>query len=371
MKSTNNYEGALSTLEVHLDRIAWNYLSLRKRLATGADCAAVVKANAYGLGELEVSRALYEQECRHFFTAHFDEAAAVRRSLPRDAVVYTLNGPYGASAKDFTALGIVPVLNTLDDIRYWFDHARQQPKNVPAVIHFDTGMNRLGLSAKEVAELVDQPGLLKPIDVRYVMSHLACADEPQHPMNAEQLKLFQNFTASLGRPLRYSLANSGGIFLGEGYHFDLVRPGCALYGINPTGLPENPMRGVITLKCRILQARNIDISTTVGYGAAYKVSPPANCVTVSVGYADGYLRSLTGKGAVFIGGVKCPVIGRVSMDSIIVDTTALKTQPVAGDWAEVIGEGQGVDDVAASAGTIGYEILTSLGKRYRRSYTGN
>jgi alanine racemase len=347
-----------------------NYLTLRKRLATGADCAAVVKADAYGLGAMEVSRALYEQECRHFFVAHFDEGVVVRKSLPKDATIYVLNGPYGATAKEFSALGLVPVLNTLGDIEYWFDHSRHMPKNQPAVIHIDTGMNRLGLSLKEASELAERRELLKPIDVRYVMSHLACADEPAHVMNAEQLALFKNLTAALGLPLRYSLANSGGIFLGEAYHFDLARPGCALYGINPTGLPENPMRGVITLKCRILQARSIDISTTVGYGAAYKVSPPANCVTISVGYADGYLRSHTGRGVVYIGGEKCPVIGRVSMDSIIVDTTALKIQPQAGDWAEVVGAHQGVDDLAAQAGTIGYEILTSLGKRYRREYTG-
>jgi len=364
------YAEPLSTLEVHLDKIARNYLFLRKRLALGADCAAVVKADAYGLGAPQVARALFDQECRHFFVAHFDEAAAVREVLPSNAIIYVLNGPWGADAKAFTAGGFVPVLNSLGDIEYWNGFSKAEGKKQPAVIHIDTGMSRLGLSSAEVGALLNRRELLQGIDLRYVMSHLACADEPQRAMNAAQLALFKKHAASLGLPCRLSLANSAGILLGEAYHFDLVRPGCALYGIHPQSSGENSMQGVVTLKARIVQTRAIDISSTVGYGASYAASFPANCVTVSVGYADGYLRSATGRGTVTIGGETCPVIGRVSMDSIVVDTTKLKIQPRAGDWAEIIGAHQGVDDVAAQSGTIGYEILTSLGKRYRRNYTG-
>lgn len=366
-KKPNDYSGAASVLEIHLDKVARNYLAFRKMLKNGADCAAVVKADAYGLGAPQVARAIFDQECRHFFVAHFDEAAAIRTVLPKDAVIYVLNGPYGAPAAEFAAHGFVPVLNSLQDLEYWSAFSAASGKRQPAILHIDTGMNRLGLSAQD-AGAVDS-SQLKAIDLRYVMSHLSCGDEPDHPMNAQQLAAFRSLTGGLGMPVRLSFANSAGILLGDDYHFDLARPGCGLYGINPSsGL--NPMEGTVTLKARIVQTRLIDISSPVGYGAAYRAAKPAHCATISVGYADGYLRSLTGRGMVVINGEKCPVIGRVSMDSIIVDTTALKVQPEQGDWAEIIGRHQLVDEVAAQAGTIGYEILTSLGRRYRRHYTG-
>lgn len=366
-KKQNDYSGAASVLEIHLDKVARNYLAFRKMLKNGADCAAVVKADAYGLGAPQVARAIFDQECRHFFVAHFDEAVAIRTVLPKDAVIYVLNGPYGAEAKDFAENGFVPVLNSLQDLAYWSEFSTTSGKRQPAILHIDTGMNRLGLSAKEAASL--NRDMLKPIDLRYVMSHLSCGDEPDHPMNAQQLAAFKSLAAALGMPVRLSFANSAGILLGDDYHFDLARPGCGLYGINPSN-GVNPMEGTVTLKARIVQTRLIDISSPVGYGAAYRAPKPAHCATISVGYADGYLRSLTGRGMVVINGEKCPVIGRVSMDSIIVDTTALKQQPEQGAWAEIIGQHQLVDEVAAQAGTIGYEILTSLGRRYRRHYTG-
>ncbi|TAL34087.1 MAG: alanine racemase [Alphaproteobacteria bacterium] len=367
----NVYAGPLSTLEIHLDAIARNYLLLKKKLKSGADCAAVVKADAYGLGAGPVSRALFDQGCRHFFVAHFGEAAVLRHALPeKDAIIYVLNGPWGAEAKAFIEGNFVPVLNSLDDLNYWSGVCKAGNKRHPALLHVDTGMSRLGLSAREATRLFSDKTALQALDIRYIMSHLACADEPKHPHNNAQLTLLRTLTKALPTPSRLSFANSAGIFLGPDYHFDLARPGCALYGIKPFNEGENPMQGTVTLKGRILQTRLIDISSTVGYGASYRVVPPANCATVSVGYADGYLRSLTGRGAVVIGEKKCPVIGRVSMDTIIVDTTTLSVQPRAGDWAEIIGPGQTVDEVAEQAGTIGYEILTSLGKRYQRSYTG-
>lgn len=352
----SNFASPLSTLEVHLDAVAHNWLLLKKKLEKGTDCAAVVKADAYGLGAREVSKALYDQGCRHFFVAHFDEAVDVRQSTAQDALVYVLNGPNGASAKDYLHHGFIPLLNTHGDIEYW----KKSAADKPCVLHIDTGMNRLGLSAHE-AEATD----LKGLDIRYLMSHLACADEPPHPKNAEQLTLFKKLSAGMSRPLRLSLANSAGIFLGHDYHFDLARPGCALYGLNPAQ-GVNPMRGVITLKARILQIREITKVETVGYGATYKTTPPALCATISLGYADGYLRSLSGKGAVYINGRKCPVAGRVSMDTIVVDVSGIGD---VGDYAEIIGPHQSADEVAAQAGTIGYEILTSLGKRHKRVYT--
>ncbi len=354
----------LSVLEVHLDAVARNWLSLKKRLKNGADCAGVVKADGYGLGAAKVAATLFEQGCRHFFVAHVDEAQALLPLTEDDktaASVYVLNGPQGAAAKDFVHHGLIPVLSSMEDIRYW----SQEAAGSPCVIHIDTGMNRLGLGPKDVKALAEDRTLLGGLDIRYVMSHLACGDEPDHPLNTEQLELFQNLSSSLQRPMRLSFANSSGIFLGTDYHFDLARPGCALYGINPTA-GDNPMLGTVTLRAKVIQIREIETSGTVGYGASYRVAPPAKTATVSIGYADGYLRSLTGKGAVFINGVKCPVIGRVSMDTVITDVSHVTD---FGDgYAEIIGKNQTVDEVAAQAGTIGYEILTSLGKRYKRVY---
>lgn len=365
----SNHAHPLSVLEIHLDRVARNYLYLRKKLQTGADCAAVVKADGYGLGAPEVAAALFQQECRHFFVAHFSEGAAVRQALPSEALIYALNGPFGAAPEDFAAEAIIPVLNSLGDIEYWAGFAKRSGKRQPCLVHIDTGMRRLGLPPEEVAQLSLKPEWLDALDVRYVMSHLACADEPQHPLNAQQLADFKKYTGQLGRAFRYSFSNSSGIFLGPDYHFDLARPGCALYGINPV-LGDNPMHGTVTLQAMIVQARSIKKGESAGYGAGYVAAKNEKAVTISIGYADGYLRSATGRGTVFIDGTSCPIIGRVSMDSIIVSTEHLKQQPRPGHYAEIIGPHQPVDVVAQQAGTIGYEILTSLGKRYKRIYTG-
>lgn len=366
-----DYSGPLSVLDIHLDQVRWNYLSLQKRLAKGADCAAVVKADAYGLGVAAVVPELYKANCRHFYVAHASEGLIVREALRgQEAQVYVFHGPYGVSADEISRYGLIPVLNTPEDIRHWSSFAKGTGKKQPAVIHIDTGMNRLGLSAGDVAWLANNTETLKPLDVRYIMSHLACADTPKHPKNVEQLESFKRLTAQLGLPCRLSFANSAGIFLGGDYHFDQARPGCAIYGINPQNTSPNPMHGAVALKARILQIREVAGKEAVGYGASYRVPNPAKLATISAGYADGYLRSISGGGFVVVGGIKCPVVGRVSMDAIVADVTAVKPEPHAGEFAEIIGPHQTVDDVAAQAGTIGYEILTSLGRRYKRDYTG-
>lgn len=382
------FGGPSSRMVVDLDIVAQNWLLLKKKLENGADCAGVVKADAYGLGAAAVARALYLQGCRHFFVAQYAEGlkvqaalATVARSFPHSPVsdapviadapvIYVLEGPCGAAADEYLRSGFVPVLNSPADIAHWRAAAQATGRKLPAVLHIDTGMNRLGLSGTEVAALATDASVWAALDMRYAMSHLACADEPAHPKNAEQLGLFRQLTAALGRPLRLSFANSSGIFLGPDYHFDLARPGCAIYGINPLPGQSNPMRGPVRFEGRILQTRVIDRAGSLGYGAGYAVTAGRKCVTVSIGYADGYLRSLTGRGKVHIGGVACDVVGRVSMDSIIVATDHLAAQPAAGDWAEVIGPHQSVDEVAAQAGTIGYEIFTGLGKRTPRQYIG-
>jgi len=366
----SDYPDSSSVLEIHLDRIAGNYLSLQKRLVRGADCAAVVKADCYGLGVAEIVPEFYKANCRHFYVAHASEGLAVREALNgKEAQVYAFHGATGLPPAELLENNIIPVLNSLGDIGQWSALARQSNKKLPAVIQIDTGMNRLGLSAADVEQLKNTIDLLGPLDVRYIMSHLACGDEPDHPKNQEQLTIFKKLTAQLGLPCRLSFANSGGIFLGTDYHFDQARPGCALYGIAPHTGRENPMLGVVTLKARILQTREVTAGETVGYGASYKASSPIKLATISVGYADGILRCIGEKGTVAIGKQKCQIVGRVSMDTIIVDVTAVKPSPQAGDWMELIGSHQPVDDVGTMAGTIGEEIVTTLGKRYKRVYT--
>jgi alanine racemase len=385
----NFFSGPSSRMTVDLDAIAQNWLLLKKKLQNGADCAGVVKADSYGLGAAAVSRALFRQGCRHFFVAQYAEGLKVRAALsavagafPHSPVsdapvvvdaptIYVLEGPCGVDTDEFAQSGLVPVLNSPADIAQWRAAAAKLHRKLPAVLHIDTGMNRLGLNGTEVAALAADAAIWAALDIRYAMSHLACADEPAHAMNAAQLTLFRQLTAALGRPLRFSFANSSGIFLGPDYHFDLARPGCAIYGINPVPDKTNPMRGTVLFEGRILQNRIIDRQGTVGYGAGYAVDTGTKCATVSIGYADGYLRSLTGRGKVYIGGVACDVIGRVSMDSIVVDTNHLPVPPAPGTWAEIIGPHQSVDDVAAQAGTIGYEIFTGLGLRTPRHYIGD
>jgi len=370
--STPTNDAALSVLDIHLDRIAGNYLFLQKKLGKGVDCAAAVKADAYGLGAAPVSAALYAAGCRHFYVTTFEEGAALRqlKGLGDDARIYALHGPRGAAPADFTAHRIIPVLNSLEDIRIWSLAAKSAGSALPAVLHIDTGINRLGLSRDETDALVSNRGLLEGLDVRCVMSHLACADTPAHPKNREQLDLFRMLAARLNLPAPLSFANSAGIFLGSDYHFQQARPGCGLYGIRPVAGEENPMQGVITLCARVLQVRRVDRGETVGYAAGYRVATPAKLAIISAGYADGCFRSFSGAGAVFIEGVRCPVVGRISMDVMAVDATEAHIGDAFSGWAEIIGPHQTVDDVARDAGTIGYEVLTALGKRYKRNYSG-
>lgn len=375
-----NASAPLARLVIDLDAVAWNYLFMKNRLTTGADCAAVVKADAYGLGAVPVSQALFDQGCRHFFVAQAEEGLIVHDALPaadrpgHDRAIYVLDGPRGISMDDMVQAGLIPVLNTMADVQLWAETAAHVQKKLPAVLHVDTGMNRLGFSADDLTSLTSGTGKawLAQLDIRYVMSHLACADVPDHAMNAEQLLTFKTALQQLGRTYRASFANSAGILLGADYHFDLARPGCSLYGINPYGnsLP-NMMRGVVRFETQILQIRDVAASETIGYGAGYAASRPMRVATLAIGYADGFSRSLQQKGHVHVQGHACAVIGRVSMDSIMIDITDVTAPVTEGDWAEVIGAHQKVDDIAAQDNTIGYEILTRLGKRIRRTYQQN
>ncbi|PWC48734.1 alanine racemase [Azospirillum sp. TSA6c] len=363
---------ACAILTVDLGAVVANWTQLRDRVAP-AECSAVVKADAYGLGVAQVVPALAAAGCRTFVVAQLEEALAVRRALEPvapDAQVFSLGGLPPGHEGDFLAGRILPVLNHLGDIAAWRAFAVSRGEVLPAVIHIDTGMNRLGLGPDELDELAGHPEWLEGIDVRYWMTHLACADEFDNPMTGEQLDRFRSALARLPKA-KASFANSSGIFHGADHHFDLARPGCALYGVNPTPHLPNPMRGTVRLDARLLQVRNCNAPMTVGYGAAHRVTGPARIATIGVGYADGYLRSLSGKGHVFVDGVAAPIVGRISMDLITIDVTGLpESVAQAGRMVELIGPSRPVDTVAAEGGTIGYEVLTSLGRRYHRVYVG-
>ncbi|MHA1600441.1 MAG: alanine racemase [Alphaproteobacteria bacterium] len=370
--ATNSTAAARAGAILHIDLAAVqaNYRALAAR--TRGTCAAVIKADAYGLGTARVAPALAHAGADTFFTALLDEAITVRKHLAATATtptVYALNGIAAGPAEDFLAHGITPVLNSLGEIEAWAAAARAAGRPLPAAIHIDTGMNRLGLPPAEVDVLADQADRLAGIEVRYVMSHLACAEAPDHPLNGEQLAAFTAARARLPKAPA-SLANSSGIFLGPVYHFDLLRPGAALYGINPTPRHPNPMRQTVNLQGKILQVREIDAPRTVGYGAAYRADGPTRVATVAVGYADGYLRSLSKCGCAWIGGQRVSLIGRVSMDLTTFDVTGVSREAAhPGALVDLIGTDVSVDDVAESAGTIGYEILTALGHRYHRIYS--
>ncbi len=357
---------AAAVLTIDLAAVAANYRLLAARVAP-AECAAVVKADAYGLGVARVAPALAAAGARRFFVAHLSEAITLRAVLP-DAAIGVLNGVLPGCEADFVAHRLAPVLNHLGEIARWAGQARQHGAPLPAFIHLDTGMRRLGLPPAEIATLAAEPQRLDGIALHGWLSHLACADEAGHPMSAAQRTTFGATLARLP-PAPATLANSSGVFLGPDYHFDLARPGAALYGVNPTPWTDNPMAGTVRLEAPVLQVRDIDTGDTVGYGATHTTRHSARIATLPIGYADGYLRSLSGRGHVRIAGREAPVVGRVSMDLITVDVTSLPQDAVhPGTPVELIGPGQPVDAVARDAGTIGYEILTALGRRYARHY---
>jgi alanine racemase len=359
-----NRAGAV--LEINLAGIAENW-RLLSQIVEPATCAAVVKADAYGLGAAPVSDALASAGCRLFFTATLDEAINLRAVLPQQFEIAVLNGALPGCSEEFVEHRLVPVLNDPGQIADWRWIAARQG-GLPAMLHLDTGMARLGLTIGDFDRLADE--LAKPSAIRWrgLISHLACADEPRHPLNEVQQARFASARRLLG-PMPASLAASSGIFLGRAFHLDFVRPGAALYGVNPQPGGRNPMRQIIHVKGRILQIREIDQGESVGYGATHFMDAPGRLATVAVGYADGWRRSLNPRGSGRIGGKRVPLLGRVSMDLAVFDISHVDprlAQP--GEFIELLGEDYGVDAAAADAGTIGYEILTGLGRRYHRVY---
>jgi alanine racemase len=353
-----------AVLDIDLGAIVANWRLLCRHHPSGA-VAGVVKADAYGLGAGEVAPALHAAGCRHFFVALPDEALAIRATLP-GAMLAVLGGLLPGSEPDYAAHDLTPVLNSLAELEAWTAAARRFGRRLPALLHIDTGMARLGLDPRELATLRADHSLLDGIELRYVMTHLVSSEAPDDPTNESQRKRFAAACAGLP-PAPRSFANSSGIFLGAGWGSDLARPGAALYGINPTPGRPNPMRQPVRLTARILAVRDLNPGETVGYNATWRASRASRIATVGVGYADGWHRSLSGRGRAFFDGTPVPLVGRVSMDLTTFDVTDL---PAArpGSWLELLGPAQTPDDVAQAAGTNGYEVLTSLGRRFQRVY---
>src|SRR5689334_9486861 len=367
------HASATGILTVDLDAIVANWRKLEKT-AVPAECAGVVKANAYGCGAEQVARALANAGCKTFFVATLDEARVVRGAVPESAAVYALDGYFQNSGEAYAKIDCRPVIGELNELAEWDVFCRRSGWNGGAAIHIDTGMNRLGLTVAEAQGIIPRINA-GDHGITLVMSHLASAELLNNPANAKQLTAFREIASHFsGVPA--ALANSSGIFLGAQFQFDMVRPGAALYGINPTPEADNPMQPVVDLKARIVQIRNIERGETVGYGGTWTARRPTRLAIVAAGYADGYFRAASAndgtRGAeVVVAGKRCPVAGRISMDLMAVDITDLEKNAVRrGHMVTLIGEGITVDELAHHYGTIGYEVLTSLGRRFARIYKG-
>lgn len=347
-------------LEIDLSKICENYLTAKKLTSSDTITSAVIKANAYGVGAKEAFKALSGVGCNDFYVIYLEEAMELHGLTHGNENIYIIGSQTDKNLHDVIHHGFIPVLNTEHEIKQYAKLASDSP--LPCVIHFDTGMNRLGLRVEDM-DRINTHGL----DVKYIMSHLACADEPEHPMNKKQLQdmlvLKKKFNTKI------SFANSSGIFLGTDYHFDQTRPGCMLYGVNPTPGKPSPVKQVATVMAKVMRISTLTKDEAVSYGATYTAKAGTRIATLGIGYADGYHRSLSSNAFCYFKGHRMPIIGRVTMDFIMVDVSALSESELQEfDYAEVLGNNITVDETADRAKTIGYEILTSLQHRFNRVY---
>jgi alanine racemase len=349
-------------LEVDLDAVVANRRLLME-LAPEAEVAAVLKADGYGLGAAQVAAALAADGCRTFFVATTDEALALRATRS-EARIFLLGGPGRGAERDLAEAGILPALNDPSQLAHWRAAATELGRRLPAAIQLDTGMCRLGFDRRDLDD-IDLAG----VEIVLVLSHLGVADEPAHPLNDTQFRCFGEMRAMLP-PAPASLAASSGILLGERFHFDLVRPGIALYGAQPVADSPIDLQPVVRLTVSVLQVHEVEAAGTVGYGATHPVSRGMRIATLPIGYADGLLRAAGGKVAVSVAGMDVPVVGRISMDLVTIDVTRLGGRVRPGTTVEVLAGAGAVDRFAAAAGTIPYELLVRLGSRIERRYIG-
>jgi alanine racemase len=359
-------------ITIDLSAIATNWRQLRD-LSPGAETGAVVKADAYGMGAVPIATALRETGCRTFFVVFPQEGITLRSALP-DARILVFAGLTSEAAPAFIAHSLTPMLNSGAELRAWKAACATVGRALPCGLNFDTGMNRLGLQSEQAAGIAAD---LEGIEVVLVSSHLACADDPDHRMNRQQLAAFTDIVAHFPG-VRRSLANSPGILLGSEFHFDLTRPGIALHGGEANSAGNNPMRPVAAFEARILQIRSAQKGETVGYGAVHTLARDSTLAICAAGYADGIRRSMSvghslgssqAAPRVWIAGLHAPIVGRVSMDLVAIDITDLPGSAVSqGDWVEFFGGNVPLEEFARSSGTIGYEALTGIGSRVTRRY---
>ncbi len=358
-------------LTIDLDAVAHNWHQLND-LCHPACCSAVVKADAYGLGAIQVTERLYKEGCRDFFVATLAEALELRAGLSFLPKIYVLSGIFPGEEHVCIENNIIPTLVSLEMFNRWLSAVGDS--GAVSALKVDTGMGRLGLSEGDLIELLERKGSLARANVQMVMSHLACADIPEHPLNLEQLKRFDQIRdrISLEQPeLTYSLANSAGCLLGSDFHIDLVRPGVSLYGVQASSLGGLNLRPAVNLSLSIIQLRALSKGQSAGYGAEFVAQRDSCVAVVAGGYADGVFRCFGGRSSAYIDGVEAPIIGRVSMDSILLDLTGFGLESLAmEEWpqVELLGRHQSVEDLSADSGVLCYEILTSLGQRFERSY---
>ena len=368
-----HFGNADSTITIDLDAIIANWRYIDGLSAPRTKTAAVVKANGYGLGSCMVATALARAGCGLFFVASLAEAIELRTAFQQtghfELPIMVLHGIQRGQERDFAAHHLEPVLNDLEQISRWQLYAAKTGKTLRALLHFDTGMTRLGLDADQANWLIQNRQALNGMKISYVMSHLVSGELIDDPVNARQLERFNKFQSSFST-FPGSLANSAGSFLGNDYHFSMTRPGIALYGIHPFEDLDSPLQPVFDWQARILQIRNAAAGDTVGYGGTYQLDRDSQIATLGVGYADGYRRQLGGVASVSIGGRPAPVIGRVSMDSITVDVTGFDQGSLSTGSASLVHADYRVEKMASDIGTIPYEIMTSLGHRAERHYLG-
>lgn len=356
-----------SRLTVDLDALAHNHAALRAQVG-GAEVAPVVKADGYGLGAGPAARRLHAEGARTFFVARLSEGEALRRALgpDRPADLYVLDGATLGSGARLRDARLIPVLNSSEQVDLWAAEARGGP-GLPAAVHVDSGMNRLGLRPEDAGALARDPARLAGLRIVHVMSHLACAENEGAAANKRQLAAFRQARA-LFPDARASLANSAGVFLGPDYAFDLVRPGISLYGGGPRGHPDPRLKAVATFEAAVLQVRDVPPGETVGYGGTFRAERPMRVAVIAAGYADGVLRAGSPGGYGVLNGRRLPFLGRISMDLIALDAT--ETPAHVGDLVQLLGPEAPVDEVAALAGAIAYELLTRIGARAERRYLG-
>lgn len=356
-------------LIIDLDAVAYNYRTLCSHMQERTFCAAVIKANAYGMGVKEVAPRLYQEGCRHYFVALVSEAIELQRFIGQDTFIYVLNGLRRGDEEVYAHYNLIPVLSDPLQIHLWNSFCESKQQCLKAALHFDTGLTRTGLSVKAVQNL----GLLQisHMEIVCVMGHLACTYQSSHAMNEAQRQLFDILRKRFPFALA-SFANSGALFLGSAYHYDMARVGLGLTGCR-TAVPrgEYVLKPALKAYAQILQINDVSQGTSVGYDATFIAQRASRIATLGVGYADGYLRSLSNRGEVYFEGQKLPVVGKVSMDLLTIDVTDVPPNKIhTGDWVELFGDNLFIHDLAKKADTVSWELFTRLGSRFERFYLG-